>query len=214
MGMKAPVTGKGDYTREMPPAGNYLAVCNGVYMLGTQPGYNGGDAKLQVMLSFELHKRRGPVLDSQGRIFEASAIMNFAANEKSTLMDYAGALRGQAYTEDELKRMKEDGGFDAETLLGLACRLEIEHKPKADGTLKDKIKSVSRLDPDDDQAPKSYGDEVYWDWTVGRECPKRIAYFWDRAAENPEKGGNAQRAASFAGAGALSSGPVDDDTPF
>ncbi len=212
MGIKAPVTGNGDGNpREVPPEGNYLARCNGVYMLGTQPGYQGGDARLQVMLTFELHKRKGPVRDSQGRVFEANAIMNHTFNIKSTLTEYAGALRGGAYTEGELANMKEEGGFDPESLIGLCCRLSIEHRKNAEGKVKDKIKSVSRLDPDDDTPPVGETDEVYWDWTTGVEAPKRIEYFWKRAAENPQRESQPVGAA----VGAPSFGKVDDDDiPF
>ncbi len=187
MGMKAPVTGNNGEgpAREVPPAGNYLGVCNGVYMLGTQPGYQGQAPRQQVMLTFELHKRRGPVLDTQGRVFEASDIMNFTANIKSTLVDFAGALRGRSYTEAELDEVKQAGGFDVEELLGQSCRLTIAHKPKADGSVRDTIASRAPLDPDDDEKPKSETDEVYWDWSQGIECPKRISWFWARAAENP-----------------------------
>lgn len=187
MGMKAPVTGGADGApRELPPEGNYLAVCNGVYMLGTQPGYQGGEPHLQLLLSFELHKRKGPVRDTQDRVFTADAIMNSTFNIKSTLVQYAGALRGKAYEEDELEAIKATGGFDVETLLGLPCRLEIIHEKKGD-KVRDKIKSCSRLDPDDDKAPVGETDEVYWDWTMPGDHPKRISYFWDRAQENPNR---------------------------
>lgn len=217
MGMRAPVTGQGDFAaREVPPEGNYLAVCNGVYVLGTQPGYNGGDARLQVMLTFELHKRKGPSRDSQDRVFETNAIMNLTANIKSTLVEYAGALRGKAYTETELEEVSKAGGLDPEELIGKCCRLEVEHKPKGTkGEVKDKIKSVSRLDPDDDAPPVGETDEVYWDWTLGIECPKRIGFFWDRAAENPERKPDsvgAGKARAKANPGDVD--PDDDTIPF
>lgn len=186
MGMKAPVTGSGDRSWENPPVGSYLGACNGVYMLGTQPGYNGQDPSLQVMLSFQLFKRKGPVKDSGERIFEMSRIMNFTANVKSTLIDYAGAMRGQPYTEEELAVVQKDGGFDAETLVGLSCKLNVIHEKKGE-TTKAKIKSVAPLDPEDDVAPQVDGDEIYWDWTIGNQCPKRIEYFWKRATENPDR---------------------------
>lgn len=214
MGMKAPVTGSGDgQPRELPLAGNYLAVCNGVYMLGTQPGYQGGPANMQVMLSFELHKRRGPVRDSQGRVFEASKIMNVTANIKSTLTAYAGALRGQDYTESDLQQIQKDGGLDVEDVLGRACRLTLVHETKNDKT-KDKIKGIAPLDPEDDVAPKIDGDEIYWDWTLGIECPKRIAYFWNRAQENPDGEGEHELVGAGATLPPLEAHTDDDDLGF
>jgi len=214
MGMKAPVTGSGDGTpRELPPPGNYLAVCNGVYMLGTQPGYQNNPAKPQLMLSFQLHKRKGPATDSQGRVFEASAIMNFTANVKSTLIDYAGSLRGREYTEAELELIQRDGGLDCEDLIGLGCRLVIKHKKKLDGSDKEVIDSVARLDPEDDVCPKIDGDETYWDWTLGVECPKRIAYFWNRAPENPDRTDDGSYSAPVQ-SNPSAVAPVADDSPF
>ncbi len=208
MGMKAPVTGSGDRAWENPPAGSYLGACNGVYMLGTQPGYNGGDASLQVMLSFQLFKRKGPVKDSGDRIFEMSRIMNFTANIKSTLIDYAGAMRGIPYTEEELAKLQLEGGFDAETLVGLSCKLNVVHEKKGEG-VKAKIKSVAPLDPEDDVAPKVDGDEIYWDWNISKQCPKRIEYFWKRAVENPD----ADRSGTANGKPANPS-DVDKDTVY
>lgn len=211
--MRAPVTGgDGGPPRELPPPGKYIGVCNGVYMLGTQPGYQGGDPKPQVMLTFELHKRRGPALDGAGRPLEASKIETFSFNPKANLVEIAGKLRGQSYAEEELAAIKALGGFDVESLLGQACWLEIEHRRKADGSTGDKISSFSSLDPEDDTPPSPVTDHVYWDWTTGSECPRRIAWFWARARENP--------AAEPAPAGGpalppLPTGAVDlDSVPF
>lgn len=211
MGLKAPVTGNGEANpRELPPEGNYLALCNGVYMLGTQPGYQGGEARQQVMLSFELHKRKGPAKDSQGRVLETNAIMNHTANIKSTLIEYAGALRGRSFTEEELEQLKDEGGFDSENLLSLPCRLEIEHAKKPNGDTKDKIKTISKLDPEDDTPPKPETDHVYWDWTKPGDPPKRIGYFWDRAPENPKRKAQPQAV----GAGPSAGFTVPEDSPF
>ena len=218
MGMRAPVTGNGDYKeRELPPAGNYLAVCNGVYMLGTQPGYEGQDAKMQVMLSFELHKRKGPARDSENRVMEATRIMSFTTNIKSTLVEYAGALRGQPYSEDEVKGLARTGGIDPEDFLGKPCSLTIVHKKNLKGVVKDQIKSISSIDPEDDVPPTPETDEVYWDWTMGAECPRRIEYFWKRAAENPNKEYDADaysQPIKRDDAATVAAVVGDDETPF
>jgi len=194
MGMKAPVTGGADGPpREIPPPGKYLGVCNGVYMLGTQPGYQGGEPKQQVLVSFELHKRKGPAKDGQGRPYEVGSICSFTANVKSKLIELAGALINHTYTEEDLEEIRSGGGFDAEPLLGKVCWIDLVHEKKADGTPRDKIKSATPIDPDDEaelaQAAidNTETDHVYWDWTTGKEVPKRIGYFWERAAENPDR---------------------------
>jgi hypothetical protein len=213
MGMKAPVTGNGE-GREVTPAGKYMGVCNAVFLLGTQPGYQGGTPRQQIMLGFELHKRKGPALNAAGLQYEASAIMTFTANVKSKLIEFAGALEGKPFTEEDLELIKGQGGFDPEGLLGKCCWVDVIAEKKPDGTLRDKIKGVSALDPDDDQAPEPLTDEQYWDWTQGVECPKRIAYFWDRALENPDRKGEAATMA-LAGTGPSTGfrAPTGDDLP-
>ena len=195
MGMKAPVTGGGE-AREVAPAGKYLGVCNAVYMLGTQPAYDASQTpKQQVMLNFELHKRKGPTLNSAGHPYEVNAIMTNTMNIKSTLVKYASALEGKPYTEEDLENLKKQGGFDVEDLLGKSCWIDVINNKKPDGVIRDKISNVSALDPEDDQAPTALTETAYWDWTMNVECPKRIAYFWEKAAENPNRKAEAPGAA-------------------
>ena len=195
MGMKAPVTGGGE-AREVAPAGKYLGICNAVYMLGTQPAFDASQTpKQQVMLGFELHKRKGPALNSAGHPYEVNAIMTNTMNIKSTLVKYASALEGKPYTEEDLEHLKKQGGFDVEDLLGKACWIDVVNNKKPDGTIRDKVSNVSALDPEDDQAPEGLTETAYWDWTMNVECPKRIAYFWDKAAENPNRKAEAPGAA-------------------
>lgn len=194
--MKAPVTGGGE-AREVTPAGKYMGICNAVFMLGTQPAFDASQTpKQQVMLGFELHKRKGPALNGAGHPYEVNAIMTNTANIKSTLIKvYASALEGKPYTEEDLETLKNQGGFDVEELLGKCCWIDVINEKKPDGTIRDKISNVSALDPEDDKAPEGLTNEVYWDWTMGVECPKRIAYFWGKAAENPNRKAEAPGAA-------------------
>jgi len=189
-------------------------------MLGTQPGYKNNGPTLQMMLSFELHKKRGPVRNSNGEIYETSRIMScvFSAGgpgyNKSTLTQYAGALRGKDYSDEEIEQIKDQGGFDPETLLEKSCRISITHeKSQQTGKLKDKIASVAFLDPDDDVAPEGMTDSIYWDWTLGEDCPKRIQWFWARAKENPDREDVPRQSKPNPSAvAAVSTDP--DDTPF
>jgi hypothetical protein len=207
--MKAPVTGNGENAYEPVPPGKYLAICNGVYMLGTQPGYKGADPRPHMMLTFELHKRKGPVLRRDGEILEISRIMSFTFNEKATLTEFAAALLNEHYTEEKLEQIKADGGFDPECLLGRCAWIDvIQEKGQESGKTKDKINNISPLDPDDDQDPAMETDEVYWDWMIGQE---RIAYFWNRAKENPNRSQEPEKVALPAGKGEP---VVDDEIPL
>jgi hypothetical protein len=213
--MKAPVTGNGELAYEPVPQGKYLAMCNGVYMLGSQPGYKGAAEKPQVMLTFELHKRKGPARRSDGNILEISRIMSFTFNEKATLTEFAAALLNEHYTEARLEQIKGEGGFDPELLLGRGCWMDvIQEKGSESGKLKNKITGVSPLDPDDDAPPAMETDDVYWDWTLGHEVPNRIAYFWDRAKENPNRKQDPEKAALPAGKPATPDDDGDNRVPF
>lgn len=220
MGMRAPVTGSAGMTREVPPPGKYLGICNGVYMLGTQPGYQNGPPELQIMLSFELHKRKGPAKNKEGRVFETSAIMKFSANVKSSLIRYASALENREYNDADLKTIAMAGGFDAEPLLGKVCWIDLANDRKPDGGWKDKIRSVTPLDPEDDKDLAEWvllnqeTDSIYWDWTKGVECPRRIKYFWDRAAENPNSNSESPLGGLVVDASTEVDGNGDKDVPF
>jgi hypothetical protein len=219
MGMKAAVTKKGEGAGfEIPPAGKYLGICNGVYVLGTQPGYQGGAAKQQVLFTFELHKRKGPAKDSAGRAFDASLTCTFTANTNSKMIELAGALEGRQYTDEDLAEVKEAGGFDPEALLDKVCWLDIQRGKKQNGDPKAVINTFSALDPTDDEGLAEQANEnretdsVYWDWTLGTEAPRRINYWWVQAAENPKNEG---QYATVAGAANVRPTPEDDaDLPF
>lgn len=215
MGMRAPVTGGGDF--EQAPEGKYLAVCNGIYMIGTQPGFNGADPKSQLLLNVELHKRSRPAMGAKGHILESSNIITNSFNEKSNLLIYAEAFLNTKFAEADLQRIKKEGGFDPETLLGKCAWIDLGRKESG----KDKWKSVSRLDPEDDKAPTPETDLIYWDWTLGTDVPKRVEYFWNNARENKGGNFNAKQQQQPVGAGVgggngfgKGAAADDDDIPF
>lgn len=223
MGMKAPVTKKGEGAGfELTPAGKYLGVCNGVYMLGTQPGYQGGPAKQQVLFTFELHKRKGPAKGASGYPFDASITCTFTANVNSKMIELAGALENRQYTDEDLAEVKDLGGFDPETLLDKVCWLDIQHKKNLKGDTKAVVNTFSALDRDDDAGlaeqvnENRETDSVYWDWTLGTEAPRRIGYWWEQADENPKNAGRLVEAAASANPSkVLPNGDTENpDCPF
>jgi hypothetical protein len=95
--------------------------------------------------------------------------------------------------------------------------LTIKHEQNKDGKTREKIDSISRLDPEDDKPPVGELDEVYWDWTQGTDVPKRIDYFWQRAAENPNRRSEPAPVGVGVGAGNgahLIPAAGDDDIPY
>lgn len=200
------MTGSGEKF-EKPAPGTYTGVCNGVYNAGKQEGYQGGKPVQKLLLTFELHKRKGPARDSGGRIFECSTTVSNTANIKSSLIDkFASAMRGRAYTEAELKEIAKAGGFDPESLLGLSCKITL-----ALGTSGNPyVDVVAALDPEDDQIPEMETDTCYWDYTMDGEVPKRVAWLWAKSLDNPAREGQA----ALVGVANPTKYQVAEDAPF
>ncbi len=195
MGLIAPVTGTGGKDFEKPAAGTYTGICNGVYNCGRQEGYKGKPPVQKLLLTFELHKRKGPSLDKSGRIFECSDVVSNTANIKSTLIErYAGPMRGKSYTEEELKALQDrSGGFDPENLLGGCVKITLALGEKSGNPY---VETVAALDPEDDNIPDQVTSEVYWDFTMAGETPKRCAWLWEKSLDNPKVRDAAKNAAS------------------
>lgn len=165
MGMKATSTGE---ARELIPAKSYLAVVCGVYDLGTQSGGAYG-AKHQILIAWELHNRKGPVRDKEARVLTISNFYTLSFGDKANLRRDVESMLNRRFTETEAKE-----GYDVEDLLGIACRLQVEHGFKADNTPKDLVGSIMALDEDDEQ-PKPELNHVYFE-IIGPSCdiPKEV----------------------------------------
>ncbi len=193
MGRLAPVTGGSDKAFEKPLPGTYTAICNGVYNCGKQEGYKGGKPTEKLLLTFELHKRKGPARDKSGNIFECSATVSNTANIKSSLIAmYAGPMRGKAYTEDELKALGKQGGFNPETLLGGCCKITLALAESGNPY----VETVAALDPEDDLVPDQETSQYYWDYTIEGAVPRRCAWLWAKSLDNPINRDAAKNAAS------------------
>lgn len=208
MGLRAPVSGVDGGAYEVPAAGSYIGRCVTVAAVGLQPGYQGAAAKQQIVIEYELHKRKGPAVDSQGRIHKVAKIVTLSANIDANLVAIAGAMRGKKYSEDELRGIKAEGGLDIEHLLGGVARVQVEHNNG-----KAKVGAITPVDPEEDTIPSAVSDEIYWDPTLGSECPKGlVTYMWTKALDNPER--REQPAPATAGVGTRFDAPKDDDFRF
>lgn len=122
--------------KELPEADIHNAVCAFVEDLGIQPGYQGGAPKHKCIIVWELEAKM-----SDGRPFMLSKRYTVSLFEKATLRHDLESWRGVAFTADELK------GFDLSKLKGVPCRLNVVHKPKADGAMKAEVQSVIKAAP-------------------------------------------------------------------
>lgn len=112
---------------ELIPAGNYLARAYQMIELGT--------ITENVMGKFVTHPkvRIGWELPTEMKVFNQdrgpqplviSQEYTLSMNEKSSLRKMLASWRGKDFTEDEAK------AFDITKLLGIACMLNVIHKPK------------------------------------------------------------------------------------
>lgn len=128
------ISSEGSKSYKPAPAGNHVAVCIGVYDIGTQETDYG--PKRQIRLTWELTEE----LMDDGRPFVMGKVYTTSLNEKARLRADLEAWRGRPFTEAEMKR------FDVAALLGKACLLNVVHKPSQDGSKTyANIKSISPL---------------------------------------------------------------------
>lgn len=113
-------------TRKLVPIGNYQAVIVGVFDIGTQPS-DKYEPSHQIIVSFELHKRRGPVLDDEGnpvllnRYLGLGLGINRTTGRPSQTRQVIEACTGRALTPDEAK------SYDVLTLIGKCCQVGVMH---------------------------------------------------------------------------------------
>jgi hypothetical protein len=216
MGMRATNDAK---PRELIPAKTYFGIICGIFDLGTQSGGNYG-AKHQVFIQWELHTKKGPARDSEQRVLRIGSFYTLSFAGKANLRADVEAMLNRSFSEEEAKE-----GYDVEELLGMACRLQVKHGAKADGTPRDEIGSITALDEDDD-APTAELDHVYFEieganCEIPRDVPEWIAGY---VKKSPEWTGHASAAPqsrpsrtpsrALAPASVAGAEIDDDDIPF
>jgi len=148
---KATSGGGGSY--EKPNPGTYLGVLIGVSDIGTQPTQFGN--KRKIMLQWELHKKKGPVLDSKGNILTIRSMYNQSLHKESSL---------RPVVEAHIGVLSEDQSTNSRDWLGRAVRLVC--KASDDGKYVN-VDSVTALDPEDDTAPERVESTTHWEFSDG-----------------------------------------------
>jgi hypothetical protein len=130
------------FTRELVPAGNYIARCYRMIEIGTVQDTINGQTKT-------MHKVRiGWELPTETKIFDQSKgeqplvidqEYTLSMNEKSNLRKMLESWRGKAFTE------KEAEAFDITALLGKPCMLNIIHKQSKGGSTYEQIAGVTAV---------------------------------------------------------------------
>lgn len=130
--------------RELIPAGNYIARCYQMIEIGTVNEVIMGETKTmrKVRIGWELPEETRVFNQDKGeQPFVISQEFTLSMHEKSNLRKVLASWRGKDFTEEEAKC------FDISKLLGVACMLNVIHKPsKTDPTkIYEQIGSVSPL---------------------------------------------------------------------
>ena len=156
---------------EKPKPGKYLGVLIGFCYVGTQPGGK-FDPKPKVMLRWELHKRKGPSLDSQNYIHTATQTYG------ATVRGDKSALR--KVLEAHGIAIPEGGTVDSKDWLGKTAWLDLE---ESDDKKYINVMGVSRLDPDEDVAPKPISTFQHWEPSDEGLCPGWAAWAVGRSTD-------------------------------
>jgi hypothetical protein len=174
------------------PAGNYFGICIGVYDIGTQESQFG--SKRQVILQFELHKKKGICRNDEGKPITISKFYNLAFNEKATLRKDVESMLGRKFNDDEARV-----GYDIAQLLEHPVRLVVENGTKADGSVKDAIKVFMPLD-EDDAPPKVESNAVVYELNPDAEIPKTVPeWVAKKVNESKEMGGGSKGNSALGG---------------
>jgi hypothetical protein len=183
--------GGGGGSYERPKPGTYTGILIGVCDLGTHVGQFG--AKRRLMLRWELHKRKGPVLDSAGNILTTTAMYNQSFDVKSSL---------RPVIEAHLGAIKDGEKVTSRDWLGRAAKLVL--KESEDGKYVN-VDTVTPIDPDEDEIPEAREIADHWEFGDASAPPNWAKYMVDRSNEWKQAHGGGRMAVP-AGAGG-----VDDD---
>lgn len=130
--------------RELIQAGNYMARCYQMLEIGTTTEtIEGKTVRLKkIRIGWELPTETKEFKEGEGqKPYVINEEYTLSMNEKATLRKMLASWRGKDFTEEEATR------FNVTKLLGVACQLNIIHKPskKDPSRVYEKIATVSPL---------------------------------------------------------------------
>lgn len=154
---------------EKPAPGRYLGILIGFADLGTQETKFG--EKRQVMLRWELHKRKGPSVDSQGNPHTITARYTASLDAKSSLRPVVEAHMG---------RLTNGKNALSQDWLGHTALLVVEES--IDGKYVN-VTSISRMDPEEDEEPRQILAVEHWEIGDPSQPPPWCAWVVQKSKE-------------------------------
>jgi hypothetical protein len=188
---------------EKPKAGKYIGVLVGFAYVGTHTGGQYGP-KPKVLLRWELHKRKGPSLDSQGYPHTITSRYSATIRGDNSLLRKALAAHGINVAEGEKT--------DSRDWLGKAAWIDVEW---SDDDKYANVVGVSPLDPEDDEVPERKLATEHWEPADGTPPPGWARWAVGRSTDLAHlvKDGNGKASGGPVPAG-VGAGGDDDDIPF
>ena len=188
-------------TKTLIPVGNYLSAVVGIYDIGTQPS-DQYEPSHQIIISFELHKKKGPVLDRDGNptLFNRFVGLGLGINNKtkkpSHLRQIIEAILGRGMTPEETR------SFDVTAVLGKSLRISITHAE--DGSKE--IPVYSQMDEDDPKIDIQ-SNEVVYELDASKPIPSSVPEWVTKFIQKSIEWGKASKSAAVMS-------QQKDDSPF
>jgi hypothetical protein len=185
---------------EKPKPGRYTGVLVGVAVIGTHEGGQYGP-KAKIMLRWELHKRKGPVVDTEGNPMTIDQRYNQSFADRSTLRPVVEAHMGPIADGQTVR---------SQDWLGKSAILNLVENGKYIN-----VETVAALDPEEDEAPKPALKLEHWEPADDTPCPSWAKFWWEKSTDFAgKKGSEARNGRAPAMATAGGGGEDDDDIPF
>jgi len=134
MGLIARDKGGGDFTPI--PEDLHLAICYGIWDIGTQFSEKYGKSIHKVVIVWEIPGCRG-IFDGKDLPRAISKRYTISLHKKADLRKDLESWRGKKFSDEELK------GFDIKKLLGVPCQIQVLHS-KVDDKIYANIAAITK----------------------------------------------------------------------
>jgi hypothetical protein len=149
MGLTAKDKGGGDFTPI--PEDLHLAVCYGIWDIGTQFSERWEKSVHKVVIVWEIPKCRGD-FERDGKTVNLPRAISkryrLSLHKKADLRKDLESWRGRKFSEEELK------GFDLKKLLGAPCQIQVLHN-KVDDKVFANIAAITKAPPGPKLTPEN-----------------------------------------------------------
>jgi hypothetical protein len=150
MALTAKDKGGGDY--EPIPEDLHLAVCYGIWDLGTQYSEIWHQSSHKVVIVWELPEVRGD-FERNGKMVSLPRAISkqyrLSLHKKAGLRKDLESWRGKKFTDEELSR-----GFDLKKLLGVPCQIQVLHN-KVEDKVYSNISAIIKAPPGTKVTPEN-----------------------------------------------------------